>query len=86
MQTELIVARLEAVDGVSIKPAKDGDVLQFALRGDRVTAKLAATGRRIGDIKSVDVLTHLRHGGQVRGRLERTLSGAMVVCTLIGRH
>ncbi|OZI61578.1 hypothetical protein [Bordetella genomosp. 11] len=86
MQTELIVAHLEAVDGVSIKPAKDGDVLQFALRGDLVAAKLAATGRRIGDIKSADVLAHLRHGGQVRGRLERTLSGPMAICTLVGRH
>jgi hypothetical protein len=86
MHIEQFTVMLDSVDPVSLKPAKDGAVLQFGLRGDRVTAKLAATGRRIGDVRSAELMRHLRHGGEVRGRLERTLSGAMVVCTLIARH
>jgi hypothetical protein len=83
MRTEQIIAALEAVDGVSIKPAKDGAVLQLGLQGDRVTAKLADTGRRIGEVRSAELVRHLRHGGEVRGRLERSLWGAVVVCTLV---
>ncbi|WP_427183637.1 hypothetical protein ACL598_17665 [Bordetella bronchialis] len=86
MRTEQIIAALEAVDGVLIKPAKDGAVLQLGLQGDRVTAKLAETGRRIGDVKSPELLRHLRHGGEARGRLDKSLTGAMVVCTLVARH
>jgi hypothetical protein len=83
MRTEQLVAVLEDIDARAIRPARSGDLLQLGIRGDCVTAKLADTGRRLGEIRSAQLVSHIRRGGRVRGMLEKSLSGAMVVCTLI---
>ncbi|ARP86274.1 hypothetical protein [Bordetella genomosp. 9] len=80
---EQIVALLAEPDAHALSGVRDGAIVNFALRGDRVAVKLAETGRRLGDLEAANLLGHMRRGGRAQGYVEKGLNGVWVICALL---